>query len=64
MLRVDNAVFSETGPDTGVFFGVVKMSGQHFTVHDQNDSLVKGHGHTEPILVKQPVLAVATDMDF
>ena len=43
---VDDAIFTETGPDTGVFFGVVKLTGQHFTVHDQNGSLVKGHGHT------------------
>ena len=42
---VDSAVFTETGPDTGVFFGVVKLTGQHFTVHDQNESLIKGHGH-------------------
>ena len=42
---VTSAVFTETGPDTGVFFGVVKLTGQHFTVHDQNQSLVKGHGH-------------------
>lgn len=42
---VDTAVFTETGPDTGVFFGVVKLTGQDFTVHDQNESLVKGHGH-------------------
>ena len=42
---VDTAIFTETGPDTGVFFGVVKLTGQHFTVHDQNESLIKGHGH-------------------
>ena len=42
---VDTAVFTETGPDTGVFFGVVKLTGQHFTVHDQNGWVVKGHGH-------------------
>ena len=44
--RVDDATFSETGPDTGVFFGVVKLTGQHYTVHEQNDSTVKAHGHT------------------
>ena len=43
---VDTAIFTETGPDTGVFFGVVKLTGQHFTVHDQNGSFVTGHGHT------------------
>ena len=42
---VDTAVFTETGPDTGVFFGVVKLTGQHFTVHDQNDMEIKAHGH-------------------
>ena len=43
---VDTAVFTETGPDTGVFFGVVKLTGQNFVVHDQNGSEVSGHGHT------------------
>ncbi len=42
---VDTAVFTETGPDTGVFFGVVKLTGQHYTVHDQNDIEIKAHGH-------------------
>ncbi len=33
--RVDNVEFSETGPDTGVFMGVVKMTGQRgYVVHD------------------------------
>lgn len=44
---IDNTVFTETGPDTGVFFGVVKLTGQHFTVHDQNNIEIKAHGHTE-----------------
>ena len=39
------AVFTETGPDTGVFFGVVKLSGQHYVVHDENNVLIKAHGH-------------------
>ena len=42
---VDTAIFTETGPDTGVFFGVVKLTGQHYTVHDQNDIDIKAHGH-------------------
>ena len=33
--RVDNVDFSETGPDTGVFMGVVKMTGTRgYVVHD------------------------------
>ena len=42
---IDSAVFTETGPDTGVFFGVVKLTGQHHVVHDENDILIKAHGH-------------------
>jgi len=42
---IDTAVFTETGPDTGIFFGVVKLTGQHYTVHDQNDIEIKAHGH-------------------
>ncbi len=43
---VDTAIFTETGPDTGLFFGVVKLTGQHFVVHNQNGQTVKAHGHT------------------
>ena len=45
MKQLIHAVFTETGPDTGVFFGVVKLTGQHHTVHDQNDAEIKAHGH-------------------
>ena len=44
--KVTTAVFSETGPDTGLFFGVVKLNGQHFIVHNENGQTVKAHGHT------------------
>ena len=40
-----NVVFSETGPDTGIFLGVVKMTGQmSHAVHDQNGIQVKAMG--------------------
>ena len=40
-----NVVFSETGPDTGVFLGVVKMTGQmSHAVHDENGVTVKAMG--------------------
>jgi len=45
--RVDNVEFSETGPDTGVFFGVVKMTGaSQYTVHDTFKTTVKTPGMT------------------
>jgi len=45
--RVDNVEFSETGPDTGVFFGVVKMTGaKMYTVHDTFKTTVKTPGMT------------------
>ena len=40
-----NVVFSETGPDTGIFLGVVKMTGlMSKVVHDQNGVQVKAMG--------------------
>ena len=45
--RVTSATFTETGPDTGIFFGTVKLTGQHSTVHDQNGSTINAHGHTD-----------------
>ena len=42
---IDTPVFTETGPDTGIFAGVVKLTGQHYVVHDQNDIDIKAHGH-------------------
>lgn len=44
--RVTDATFTETGADTGLFMGTIKLTGQHFTVHDQNGVTVKAHGHT------------------
>ena len=45
--RVDNVEFSETGPDTGIFFGVVKMTGASmYTVHDTFKTTVKTPGMT------------------
>mgnify|MGYP005629887499 FL=1 len=45
--RVDNVEFSETGPDTGIFFGVVKLTGQMmYTVHDTFKTTVKTPGMT------------------
>ena len=45
--RVDNVEFSETGPDTGIFFGVVKMTGDKmYTVHDTFKTTVKTPGMT------------------
>ena len=45
--RVDNVEFSETGPDTGVFMGVVKLTGaMMYTVHDTFKTVVKTPGMT------------------
>ena len=45
--RVDNIDFSETGPDTGVFMGVVKLTGEMmYTVHDTFKTTVKTPGMT------------------
>ena len=45
--RVDNVEFSETGPDTGIFFGVVKLTGaMMYTVHDTFKTTVKTPGMT------------------
>jgi len=41
----DEIAFSETGPDTGVFLGIVKMTGENmFVVHDENDMQIKTMG--------------------
>lgn len=45
--RVDNVEFSETGPDTGIFMGVVKLTGaKMYTVHDTFRTTVKTPGMT------------------
>lgn len=45
--RVDNVEFTETGPDTGVFMGVVKLTGaMRYTVHDTYLTTVKTPGMT------------------
>ena len=45
--RVNNVEFTETGPDTGVFMGVVKMTGARgYTVHDTFKTTVKTPGVT------------------
>ncbi|KAF6246047.1 hypothetical protein [Nitrosopumilus sp. b2] len=43
--RVNNVEFSETGPDTGVFMGVVKLTGQMgYTVHNTYLTTIKTPG--------------------
>ena len=45
--RVNNIDFAETGPDTGIFMGVVKLTGQKgYTVHDTFKTTVKVPGAT------------------
>ena len=45
--RINNVEFSETGPDTGIFMGVIKLSGEHgFVVHDTFKTRIHTHGHT------------------
>ena len=45
--RVDNVEFLETGHDTGVFMGVVKLTGENmYTVHDTYLTTVKTMGMT------------------
>ena len=45
--RVDSVEFSETGPDTGIFMGVVKLTGaMMYTVHDTYITTVKTPGMT------------------
>ena len=41
----DEIAFTETGPDTGVFLGIVKMTGENmFKVHDENNIQIKTMG--------------------
>ena len=41
----ENVIFNETGPDTGLFMGIVKMTGQMSkTVHDENGIQIKPMG--------------------
>jgi hypothetical protein len=41
----DNVTFTETGPDTGVFLGIVKMTGDMMhKVHDENGVTIKPMG--------------------
>ncbi|MGY5150005.1 MAG: hypothetical protein ACW9W3_08060 [Candidatus Nitrosopumilus sp. bin_68KS] len=43
--RVNNVEFTETGPDSGIFMGVIKMTGQPgYTVHDTFRTIVKTPG--------------------
>ena len=43
--KADEIAFSETGPDTGVFLGIVKMTGEAmFKVHQENGVTVKTMG--------------------
>ena len=45
--RVDNVEFSETGPDTGIFMGVVKLTGEMgYVVHDTYLTTVTTPGMT------------------
>ena len=45
--RVDKVEFSETGPDTGVFMGVVKLTGEsQYIVHNTFKTTVKTPGMT------------------
>ncbi|MCV0430913.1 hypothetical protein [Nitrosopumilus sp.] len=45
--EVDNVEFTETGPDTGIFMGVVKMTGKMgYVVHDSYLTVVKTPGMT------------------
>ena len=43
--KADEIAFSETGPDTGVFLGIVKMTGEAmFKVHQENGVTIKTMG--------------------
>ena len=45
--RINNLEFNETGPDTGVFMGVIKLTGEmNYTVHDSYITTVKTPGMT------------------
>ena len=45
--RVDNVEFSETGPDTGIFMGVVKLTGESmYVVHNTFKTTVRTPGMT------------------
>jgi len=57
----DEIAFSETGPDTGVFLGVVKLTGENmFVVHDENDMQIKTMGMNMDNIMAMTMMGVTT----
>ena len=55
--RVNNLVFNETGPDTGVFMGVIKLTGEaNFVVHDTFKSTINTSGMTMRDVMKMQMV--------
>jgi hypothetical protein len=55
----DEIAFTETGPDTGVFLGVVKMTGENmFKVHDENGVAIKTMGMKMDNIMKMTMMGV------
>ena len=57
----DEIAFSETGPDTGVFLGIVKLTGENmFVVHDENDMQIKTMGMNMDNIMAMTMMGVTT----
>ena len=57
----DEIAFTETGPDTGLFLGIVKMTGEKdFVVHDENGVEIKAMGMNMDNIMPMTMMGVTT----
>jgi len=57
----DEIAFTETGPDTGVFLGIVKMTGENmFKVHDENGVTIKTMGMNMDNIMAMTMMGTTT----
>ena len=57
----DEIAFTETGPDTGVFLGIVKLTGEKdFKVHDENGVTIKAMGMNMDNIMPMTMMGVTT----
>ena len=57
----DEVAFTETGPDTGVFLGIVKMTGKAMNiVHDENDMQIKTMGMNMDNIMEMTMMGKTT----
>ena len=57
----DEIAFTETGPDTGVFLGIVKLTGEKmFKVHDENGVTIKTMGMNMDNIMPMTMMGVTT----